>query len=315
MGEVLGGQKRRLGRFLLACKITEFNEQVQNLVRELREKSTTAVNFHVCCGLAGGTGSGTLIDVVAQIRSMYPEVKKHKIIIYALLPDTQPKKSWNTGNYHANGYAALMELNAMSVGAFQPFDITGNKKRLDLTDPFNGCYLFLNENENGLTVDVDKDVPNILADFIYQKLIAIHLISWPSLGRMENAENGDGTPECAQSSQRAERSKRFMTFGIKRLAIPEEEIREYITYNFAFQATLQMLFNNWIDSIGYSDESKPEEHKSEANQKDNWQKWLITDDHLTLSVGVLESEIRNKKWKNNQYGLAKCHNKFKRIYS
>ena len=297
LGDVLGGQKRRLGRFLLACKITEFNDQVQNLVRELREKGTTAVTFHICCGLAGGTGSGTVIDVVAQIRSMYPEVRNYRIIVYALLPDSQPKKDWNTGNYHANGYAALVELNALSVGALHPYDITGIQKKLVLSDPFNGCYLFFNENENGLTVDIDKDIPNILADFIYQKLIAVHSISWGSLGRMENAENGDGTPECAPGTQRAERSKRFLTFGIKRLAIPEEEIREFITYNFARQASLQMLYDNWVDALGYSDESKPEDYRSEVNQKDNWEKWMITNNHLTLSLGILDSEIKNKKWK------------------
>ena len=298
IGDVLGGQKRRLGRFLLASKINDFNKQVQNLVRDLRENGgTRAVTFHVCCGLAGGTGSGSVIDVLAQVRSMYPQVGEYRIIVYALLPDTQPKPGWDTGNYHANGYAALLELNALSIGELRPYDITGEKGRLNLQDPFNGCYLFFNENENGLSVDVDTDIPHIVADFLYQKLIAVHSIGWDTLRRMENAENGDGTPELAPGSQQPVRSKRFLTFGIKRLAIPEEEIREYITYCFAHQASLQMLYNNWVDSVGYSDDSKKEAYAEVINDKETRQRWRLSNDHLTLSVGILSSEVNNKKWK------------------
>src|SRR5262249_33562183 len=192
VGAALGGQKRRLGRFLLACNVDNFLEQLQNQVRELQTEGSTAVTFHVCVGLAGGTGSGTLIDTVAQIRDKYPDPKQFRVILYALLPDTYPPPNWNTGNYHANGYACLMQLNAMSVGNYSPSDITGRKKAFTLTEPFNGCYLFTNENENGLSVDVNKDVPHIVADFLYQKLIAVTDIAWDALARMENAENGDG---------------------------------------------------------------------------------------------------------------------------
>jgi hypothetical protein len=297
VGEVLGGQKRRLGRFLFACKVKEFRQQVQNLVRELQQKGSTSITFHICSGLAGGTGSGSLIDVLSQIREMYPDSRMHRIIVYTLLPDTHPKPNWDTGNYHANGYAGLMELNSFSVGAWQPHDITGNKDRLKLQDPFNGCYLFYNENENGLSVDVSKDIPSIVADFLYQKLVAVDELSWSTLSRMENAENGDGTPECTPDSRQGERSKRFLSFGIKRLVVPEEEIREYMTYNFARQTTLQMLFNNWSDSIGFLDEARNQSFREFVDQKEVQQNWMITDEHLCLSAGILPDEIGNKKWK------------------
>jgi len=295
VNEVLGGQKRRLGRFLLSCKINDFKQQLQILVRDIQTKGGTSVSFHICCGLAGGTGSGSIIDVTSQIREMYPDPSIYRVIIYALLPDTYPKPNWDTGNYHANGYAALSELNSLSVGRWEPHDISANKDRLKLTDPFNGCYLFINENENGLSVDVDKDTPNIVADYLYQKMIAVG--GWTSLEKMENAENGDGTPECTPGTRIGERSKRFLTFGIKRLAIPEEEIREYLTYNFTRQASLQLQFNNWSDSIGFSDESKNVSFGEFVNQKETQMKWLMTDEHICLSMGILPEEISNKRWK------------------
>ncbi|MGO8671769.1 MAG: tubulin-like doman-containing protein [Capsulimonadaceae bacterium] len=296
VGVTLGGQKRRLGRFLFACKADQFKQQLRNQVREVQTKGEIPITFHICVGLAGGTGSGSIVDAIAQIRDTYPDAKTYKVIVYALLPDRYPKPNWDTGNYHANGYAALMELNALSVGAYRPHDVTGVKGRLEMIDPFNGCYVFSNENENGLFVDVESDIPNIVANFLYQKLIAVRNVAWDTLRRMESAENGDGTPEMAPDARQGERSKRFLTFGIKRLAIPEEEIREYLTYSFARQASLQLQFNNWSDALSFADEPRNQSYTEYVKQSDVLNRWLISDDHLRLSVGILQDEIKNPRW-------------------
>lgn len=303
IGVTLGGQKRRLGRFLFACKADQYKQQVQSLVKDLQESGTTDITFHVVCGLAGGTGSGSVVDAVSILRDNYPDSKRYRIILYALLPETYPNPNWDTGNYHANGFAALLELNALSVGRFAPTDLLGIKGRLNVGDPFNGCYVFTNENENGLTVDVDKQLPAIIADFLYQKTIATRDISWPTLGRWENAENGDGTPERAPGNNNPVRSKRFLTFGIKRLAVPEQEIGEYLTYNFARQAALQLRFNSWSDTSGFVDEPRNQDFGEFIQQKENLFRWALSDEHLTLSVGILPEDVNNKKWKpiNNEW--------------
>ena len=232
VGETLGGQKRRLGRFLFACKSRSFKDQLKQLATELSTGGDASITFHICCGLAGGTGSGSLIDVIAQIRALYRDPRMYRIVVYALLPEEIPNPNWDTGNYHANGYAALAELNALSVGVYQPHDVVERGERLQLSDPFNGCYVFCNRNENGLQVDVDKTLPGIVADFLFQKLVAVrNAEALKLLEKMENAENGDGTPETRIGSNVPLRSKRFLTFGIKRLAVPEIEIREYLTYD------------------------------------------------------------------------------------
>ena len=298
VGATLGGQKRRLGRFLFACKAGNYREQVQSQVKLLQQSGETDVTFHIVVGLAGGTGSGSVIDAVAQLRDLYPDSKRFRILIYALLPDAYPHPNWDTGNYHANGFAALTELNAMSVGSYQPYDVTGVKQRLTLSDPFNGCYVFGNENENGLTVDVDKDLPGIVADFLYQKIVAVNNVNWASLGRMENAENGDGSPETAPQGRMPERSKRFLAFGIKRLAIPEEEISEYLTYSFARQAALQLRFNHWQPASGFIDEPRKLDFNEFVQQKETQLRWLLSDDHLTLALGILPEDANNKRWKS-----------------
>jgi len=191
VGETLGGQKRRLGRFLFACKVTDgFNKYLRDLAKDMQDGGLSAITFHICCGLAGGTGSGGVIDVLAQLRKLYSDSRAYRVLVYALLPDQFPKPNWDTGNYHANGYAAMLELNALSVGLFQPHDVAERGDRLQLSDPFNGCYLFTNQNVNGLQMDVERDLPNIVADFLFQKIVAVSGSNWAQLARMENAENG-----------------------------------------------------------------------------------------------------------------------------
>ena len=296
-GTILGGQKRRLGRFLFACRATEFRNQVSALVSGLQTGGITDTTFHVCCGLAGGTGSGTIVDAVSQIRAMYPG-KGYRIIIYALLPDKNPPpKKLTANNYHANGYAALLELNALSMGTLKPHDISGAiKGRLELSDPFNCCYLFTDENEDHNRFDVDEELPDIVASFLYQKIIAARDMSWNALDRHESFENANISPETSPSGT-AERSRLFFTFGIKQIAYPEEEIREYLTYSFARQAALQLQHNHWSEADGYIDEPVNQAFGSYVEQKDIQERWLITDEHLILSEPILDYEIKNPQWK------------------
>jgi hypothetical protein len=294
---IVGGQKRRLGRFLFACLAHKFREQVQALVREMETGGTAAVTFHVCCGLAGGTGSGSIADAVAQIRDMYPG-KHYRILIYALLPDKNPGPNRAQANYWANGFAALTELNALGTTVYKPYDITGTKKgRLDLQDPFNCCYLFTDENEDHNRVDLDKEVPEIVASFLFQKIIAAEGMVWDSLRRMETFENMDFRPEESPSSRTPERCRLFFAFGIKQIAYPEEEIREYLTYAFCRQAALQLQFNRWSDSFGFMDEPVNSSFGELVRLKETQQKWYISDEHLSLSEGILPDEIKNKRWK------------------
>ena len=314
VGDAAGSQRRRLGRFLLSTNVSAvtnaLNAQVQELVKNSQDPNVT---FHVCCGLAGGTGSGTAVDMVAQIRNNYrPSYPgQYRIVIYAFLPDEKPKPNRDmTGFYHANGYAALRELNALSIGTFKPIDLSvknPSQLQLELQDPFNGCYLFSNQNENGYLVDVDARLPDIIADFLYQKIIALETVQvvggqdehpQVTLSRQENAENGDSSPETSPNDANVpERSKRFLTFGLKRIAIPEEEIREYTTLTLANQATQHLLYNNWNDEIGWDNKPKNLDYTSYVQKKENLEAWLLTNEHLIYSKGILEGDRANKNWK------------------
>lgn len=295
---VVGDQKRRLGRLLFACRVTQFRQQVQALVQELESGVKSPATFHVCCSLAGGTGGGSVVDAISQLRVLYPG-KNYRILVYGFLPERSPAANRSGENYHANGYAALMELNALSIGAFKPHDLSGENedRRLDLEDPFNACYLFSDENEDRNKLDADREVPDFVASFLYQKIVVAQDTVWESLRQQEAFENMDCRPEESPFSHTPERSRRFFTFGIKQIAYPETEIQEYLTCMFARQAVLQLHFNHWSGSLGYSEEPMQQNFNELVRLKETQQKWYLTDEHLTLSEGILPEDTRNKRWK------------------
>ncbi len=307
VGEALGGQKRRLGRFLFACKANDATEgfvsKLKHQVDDLRRRSgENTITFHICTGLAGGTGSGSIIDVVAQIRRLYPD-DEHRVVLYCLLPEAQPPSGWDSGNYHANGYGALVELNALAVGAFHPHDVAESTGRITFRDasgnpvsPFSGAYLFTNENENGRILSLESDdVSRMVGSFLFQKIVVSHSTPWSdSLRRVENAENGDGSPESIAGTNVPQRSKRFLTFGIKRLIIPEEEIREFISFSFARQAVLKLQFNNWSSTQGYVDLPLNEAFAQYVADGRNHERWKMSDPYLNLERGILPAEELDK---------------------
>jgi hypothetical protein len=89
-----------------------------------------------------------------------------------------------------------------------------------------------------------------------------------------------------------------LAFGIKRLAIPEEEIAEYLTYNFARQAALQLRYNHWQEAAGFIEEPRKQDFHEFVQQKETQLRWLLSDDHLTLTLGILPEDVNNKKWKS-----------------
>ncbi len=242
-----GGQMRRLGRALFACNAPSFMEMVRRKELLLRRGAGDGrVHFHIIAGLAGGTGSGSLIDAICLIRKEFPNDQKFPILLYLLLPDLRPIPGWAKANYHANGYAALWELNALNIGAYHPYDVSGGKGRhQNLESLFRICYLITNDNAHGAPFDVDQEVPKLMAETLHQTIISENTV--PEVRRVVGWEN---LRTEAEDNQRA---RAFASFGIKKICYPEEEIREYVGYSLSSQTLLQMLYNHWAQ--GYLEES------------------------------------------------------------
>lgn len=310
----IGGQRRRLGRILFANHLNGergFSQTLENAVRNLTTRSNTAdVHFHVIAGLAGGTGSGSIIDAIAQIRKHFPysiSGTKYTVHLYLYVPEnTIANASHNSGFYQANGYAALLELNAMSVGQYLPVDVSGEKeidgsaKRIESDSPFEAAYLFSNTNENGHILDLSTGVPKMVADFLFHKTVGVASNGDNvKMKRLETRENEGCEPEC-DSAGRPTRSRRFLGFGVTRVVYPETEIQEYMTFRHAQQGARQMLFNSWEDGIGFGEISREAAGlglNDKIRSKEGREALRISDEYLTLSRPIVETET-TRLWKD-----------------
>lgn len=313
----IGGQRRRLGRILFANNLSgdeqqRFTTRLLSTVQRLVDKSKeNIVTFHICAGLAGGTGSGSVIDTITQIRKYFAPQHgigdQYKIHLYLYVPETiVSNPAHNAGYYQANGYAALSELNAISVGKYKPVDVSGlskdeygNVKRLlEGCDAFEAAYLFSNINEVGRQLQLGTEISAAVADFIFQKVVAANMAAGGQMARLVGCENDGAEPE-RDGSGAPVHSRKFLAFGVKRVEYPETEVEEYVTYSFARQAARQLQYNTWRDGIGFEECSIAEVglgFKADIQEKKTREELLLSDNYLTLSKPLFENAA-TKKWK------------------
>ncbi len=318
MASGIGSQRRRLGRILFANNLSDknnasnFDAMLKSAVGRLQGLSHDQdVTFHICAGLAGGTGSGSIIDAIAQINFSFPydpSSKRYRVLLYLYAPEAdlvEPKH--DSGYYQANGYAALQELNALSLGIYRPVDVTGLKdnytgqvRRDDQKEhTFELAYLYTNTNESGKILEIGQQLPASVADFLFQSIVVSEISGDKGqMKRLVTCENDGANPEKNQAGGSV-RSRRFMSFGIKRIEYPENEIREFVTYTYATQAALQLVYNFWQDGIGYGERPAEEVgvgYLSEIKDKRNRESLLLSNPYLILSKPIIETK-ESGRWK------------------
>lgn len=317
INETAGGQIRRLGVALFEPECANFNAHILTLAHQLESASNQqGVQFHVCCGLAGGTGSGSFMHVIAQLRACFPSSTSYPIYLYLLLPEENSPWASNgeKTNYYGNGFAALQELNAYLVSdssdtpnkggpLFAPIDLTGQTQRFEnvslgniskLKDRLQGCFILDNVNETGIKIPV-QEVTQLFAQLLYQR---VFLLDDPGACIPQNVKSAISLenfniPDEAKASDPISklRTVRVQTFGVKKIVIPDEEIREYLAACFAEQAILQMLYNNWMPGDTRFRGEARNQSFSDFVQKDiNRRPWKLTNNQITLSEGLLDTE-------------------------
>ena len=324
----IGGQRRRLGRMLLASNLADGNNQqnfentIRGAVGRLHKMSgKEQVTIHICAGLAGGTGSGTVVDAISLVRKWFPyniQTHNNKILLLLYVPESLLVNNMHdAGYYQANGYAALQEINAVALGQYKPYDLngrltpTGIPARIDAG--FEAAYVYSNTTEHGNVKDLQKRLPTDVAEFLFQSIS----MSGGQLQRLTDCENNPPTPENDQSGM-ATHSRQFMTFGVARVEYPEVEIQQYASYRFALQTTRALLYNYWVKEIGY--DVRPSSQigltlSSEVREAGTLQRLHLTDEYLTLGQPIEGGNSTNwqslkntwKKYANSGIETVKNH--------
>ena len=301
LGEIkeAAGQMRRAGRILFAANCNKYLSALKNQHKKLVDiNKQGAVNIHIFTGLAGGTGSGAIIDVIAQTRAQ-ESYKNAKIMVYAMVPELQIPGGCQAGRYHQNGYAALRELNALNIGRFLPSDVIRGDEHiyLDTDRKYQfGLMLYSNENEKGITVDSFTELPQLLADTVYFRLFLEYKTGITDVFlRSYSLENIE--PFCVEYSEKSKgtdkenaRTKAINTFGIKRIIYPERRIMEHITYTVGQRILWQMQYNNFKDDFGFVQETCRKDYREVYMNDKNKREWLLDDNHLMLEEKIYDTD-------------------------
>ena len=307
-------QCRRIGRMRIAynmCGLPQntFVGRIHSCVKALQEKEyIDDVTFHICAGLGGKTGSSFLIDAIAQIRNEFQRTRddrtKFKILLYLYVPEKIiqiPGGEDSNHYYQPNGYAALLELNAMSVGCYYPTDVKGNtdkygnvRRLLEGQDAFDMAYLYSSINEADQETSINRVLPYRIGDFLFQTIVNSSI---RNMGISNIMERIDLLPEMNEITEPVH-SRRFIAPGILRIEYPETEIVEYGAYRFAHQALTQMLYNRWDNDCGYIECTEDMVGKSYVQAVDKEiETNLLTDDYLMLSKPLPSIEKHATTWK------------------
>ena len=118
-------QNRRAGRMQFGARIMDVDRCIYNRIAKLHNSTGVSpdidLNVFIILHLSGGTGSGSLVDMIMLIKRYYRDAQ---INVIGILPTIPPPMGHDAGRYLANAYAALMELMALNKGDFTPIDIT-----------------------------------------------------------------------------------------------------------------------------------------------------------------------------------------------
>ena len=316
------GQKRRAGRLLFAANAIGYVNSLRDAYARCERVSgdSSRTNIHIFAGLCGGTGSGSIVDVITQSRKTFPNAK---IAVYAMIPEMNlPKSDMDQGRYYQNGYAAMNELNALQAGRWNPQDVTGVGELALYNDRVkgvaDGLTIYSNVNENGLTINSLTELPKIVSDYIFARIFFVNDEDQinDDIIRAYNFENMDDFAleydEAANPGSNGRipvaRTKKINSFGIKRVMYPELRILKHITYTVGESILYQFKYNNWRENQGFVNEEKNKDYRKEYLNKDNLSNWMLDDAHLTLDVKILESDTDyprfNEYWHDKAIGYA-----------
>jgi len=161
-GEDGAGGIRQCGRLLMFQNIDDIRTRIASAIRDMvADQDVGALNVYLLAGVAGGTGSGTFLDLAYIARDVAEGIAANKVTMYGylILPDvnlSRPMPEDHAKYSRKNGYAALKELDYLMnlyrdggkfVQRYSPNYIIDTEK-----SPFNYVHLVSSIGSDGLVL-------------------------------------------------------------------------------------------------------------------------------------------------------------------
>ncbi|PQJ27429.1 tubulin-like doman-containing protein [Rubritalea profundi] len=259
-------QQRRFGRILFAQNSAKIMKGVTNKVDSMLSNSNSCA-FHIFASLAGGTGSGGIVDLVTMLRNKYENSDIEDgfpifLYLFVTSKDSQQKVEY----FHLNQNAALHDLNALMCERINPTILnTIDGKEFVGKTPINLITLSSQVSEHNKDVSLEKQ-RQIIAEGAFERIYAYcngsldpndqRFLTGEDLLKLIPAE-----PRIAPL-----RSYRYSSFGMQRWEIPTEKISELLECDALESIYHNLLSHNWSKRKGYhSDIDASSDEVLEAN--------------------------------------------------
>lgn len=177
------GQVRARGRLALFARASEVYSRIRHAVHEVRDirnqkqmyaeefqvSSRAGVEVHIVGSLAGGTGSGTFLDVAFMARDVIGSDEQSNFTGVLLLPGIFTRMA-GVAMVKPNAYGALKEIEHLSTMKGS-FTVDYGFRRVDVNrPPFDVVYLVDSINEQGRVVMEQNDLHALIADGMYVQI-------------------------------------------------------------------------------------------------------------------------------------------------
>ncbi|HXH94692.1 MAG TPA: tubulin-like doman-containing protein [Thermoanaerobaculia bacterium] len=220
------GQVRARGRLALFARANDVYGRIRRAVDDVRnirnQKQMYADQFQVSAragvevqivgSVAGGTGSGTFLDIAFMARDIIGSDEQSNFTGVLLLPGIFTRYA-GVALVKPNAYGALKEVEYLSTmkGGFQ---IDYGVRRVDVTrPPFDLVYLIDNINEQGRVVSEQQDLYGLIADGMYVQIGS--QIGADSANAVDNIKT-----QIATAGRVKGRSPQYCSFGVASLVMP-----------------------------------------------------------------------------------------------
>jgi hypothetical protein len=220
------GQVRARGRLALFAKANEVYGRIRRAVDDVRNirnqkqmyadefqvSERSGVEVQIVGSLAGGTGSGTFLDVAFMARDVIGGNEQSNFTAVLLLPGIFTRMP-GVSLVKPNAYGALKEIEYLSTMKGS-FTVDYGFRRVDVNrPPFDVVYLLDSVNEQGRVVSEQKDLHGLIADGMYVQIGS-------QLGT-DNANAVDNIKTQIATAGRVKgRSPQYCSFGVASLTMP-----------------------------------------------------------------------------------------------
>lgn len=192
--------------------------------------------IHVYASLAGGTGSGSFIPVALLAADLF-RVHKRPITVGTFVMPAVFRRAGlpaqQLDKIMANGYAALTELEHMQAATSEDpidFQYDPRAKEMQKVDgrTYDQVYLVDDIGAHREAITDTRLIYQAIADSAYSQIFS------DILGRQSSTADNDEREMGVTDVQRY--TKRYGSFGLSVLVIPDDDILDYCAHRFAVEA-------------------------------------------------------------------------------